>query len=352
MKNLIHLFLIGLLVLACNETTEENPRQSATVAVEVAKAGSTSSNYGKRFSGEVRSKEVAQISTRNTGFIEHIYVDVGQKVTRGSLLVSINSDDINAKSQQAIAAVNAAKAGFENASITQQRIQNLYQTQSASKSELDQAETLYQQAKAQLKSAQEILNEVNAQYQYTKLRAPIDGVVTAKFVSSGDIAVPGKTLLIIENPTQLEVIGRVPENDIFDLKQGDSVELLITGIKINGTISELSPSSSSTGGQYEAKISVIDPAKKILPGMFAEIVTHSKRMPKERLLIPKSALVYRGGLVGVFTVSHSNTAVLRWLQTGIEYEKKVEVLSGLSHDESYIISAEGKLFNGVAVSVK
>ncbi|MDT8347258.1 MAG: efflux RND transporter periplasmic adaptor subunit [Flavobacteriaceae bacterium] len=351
MKKLIYLFFI-VLVSSCTDTAEEKPTQQSTVTVELAKAGSTASAFGKRFSGEVRSKEVAQISTRSTGFVEQVHADVGQEVTNGSLLVSMNSDDLNAKRQKALSAVTAAKAGFENASITQQRLQNLYQTQSASKSELDQAETAYKQAKAQLEAAQESLNEVDAQYQYTKLRAPFDGVVTTKLISSGDIATPGKTLLIMENPKRLEVIARIPENNISEVQQGDSVELIISGIKISARISELSPSASNSGGQYEAKISFTQADKKILPGMFVEIISRSEAESAHRLFIPKSALVYRGGLVGVYTLSQSNTAILRWLQTGIESGEKVEVLSGLSQGESYILSAEGKLFNGVSVLVK
>lgn len=70
------------------------------------------------------------------------------------------------------------------------------------------------------------------------------------------------------------------------------------------------------------------------------------------LLIPTSALVNKGELSGVYTVSQSNTAVLRWLRLGRTYGDKVEVLSGLNADESYIKSAEGKLFNGAKVTIQ
>ena len=77
-----------------------------------------------------------------------------------------------------------------------------------------------------------------------------------------------------------------------------------------------------------------------------------KKVKSEMVLIPTEALVKNGQLSGVYTVSQSNTALLRWLRLGRVYGNKVEVLSGLSALESYIISAEGKLFNGAKISIQ
>jgi hypothetical protein len=74
--------------------------------------------------------------------------------------------------------------------------------------------------------------------------------------------------------------------------------------------------------------------------------------PNTMVLVPESVLVRQGQLTGIYTVSNENVAILRWLRTGKKYGEKVEVLSGLSADENYIVSAEGKLFNGAKVSVK
>jgi multidrug efflux pump subunit AcrA (membrane-fusion protein) len=69
-------------------------------------------------------------------------------------------------------------------------------------------------------------------------------------------------------------------------------------------------------------------------------------------MIPSTALIYRDQLVGVYTISAQNTAMLRWLRVGKTEGDKVEVLSGLAKNEVYIIKAEGNLYNGVKVSVK
>ena len=71
----------------------------------------------------------------------------------------------------------------------------------------------------------------------------------------------------------------------------------------------------------------------------------------EKVMVPESALVQQGQLNGIYTVANGNTAILRWLRLGKTYGNQVEVLSGLSADEPYIIAAEGKLFNGAKVKI-
>jgi hypothetical protein len=70
------------------------------------------------------------------------------------------------------------------------------------------------------------------------------------------------------------------------------------------------------------------------------------------VLVPESALVRQGQLTGVYTVGSGNVAILRWLRIGKTFGNQIEVLSGLSGDEQYIVSAEGKLFNGAKISVQ
>ena len=72
----------------------------------------------------------------------------------------------------------------------------------------------------------------------------------------------------------------------------------------------------------------------------------------ESVLIPITALVKQGQLSGVYTIGSGNVAILRWLRLGKTFGNQVEVLSGLTADEAYIVSAEGKLFNGAKVSVQ
>ena len=119
---------------------------------------------------------------------------------------------------------------------------------------------------------------------------------------------------------------------------------------IQGKVAEISTSAKNTGGQYLVKVKLEKTPANILSGMFTTIqFPIDKKNTSTMVLIPVDALVKNGQLSGIYTVSQTNTAMLRWLRLGKIYGDKVEVLSGLNADESYIVSAEGKLFNGVKI---
>jgi multidrug efflux pump subunit AcrA (membrane-fusion protein) len=147
-------------------------------------------------------------------------------------------------------------------------------------------------------------------------------------------------------------MAMVPETEISQIKQGAEVDVLVKSINktLKGTVSEISTSSKNTGGQYLVKIALDKTDVTVLSGMFASVqFPVEKKAATEMVLIPTEAIVNNGQLSGVYTVSESNTAILRWLRLGRTFDNQVEVLSGLSADETYIVSADGKLYNGVKI---
>jgi hypothetical protein len=94
--------------------------------------------------------------------------------------------------------------------------------------------------------------------------------------------------------------------------------------------------------------------EKLLSGMFTSVQfpIEKKADTNNVILIPKNALVTQGQLTGVYTIGNENTALLRWLRIGKNYGDEVEVLSGLSADEQYIVSSDSKLFNGAKVTIQ
>ena len=143
------------------------------------------------------------------------------------------------------------------------------------------------------------------------------------------------------------------ESDIARLQLNAPVSVQfssIPGLEIEGTVSEINPSSTNTGSQFEAKVLLNtsdSEVKQLYSGMFATVNYEKGTQPM--VLVPKSALVTRGQLVGIYTVSQAGTSLLRWVRTGKTYGDSIEILSGLSDGEKYILSTEGKLFDGALV---
>ena len=118
----------------------------------------------------------------------------------------------------------------------------------------------------------------------------------------------------------------------------------------------MSISATNTGGQYLVKIDLGKTDNTVLSGMFVNVqfpvANKATTSNSELLLVPESALVKQGQLTGIYTIGTGNVAILRWLRTGKNYGDQVEVLSGLSANEQYIVSADGKIYNGASVSVQ
>jgi RND family efflux transporter MFP subunit len=357
-KFIIPILTLSLsLLISCGSDRKET---KTLVAIPVKVSG-TVENTNSPFvtaSGKIEAENSANVSTRMMGYVTKVHVKVGQKVGAGQLLVSINNSDLQAKKAQVDASILQATAGYNNAKKDYDRFIALFNQQSASQKELDDMTARFEMAKAGLEGAKQMRNEVMAQFNYANITAPFSGTVTNSFVKEGDMANPGMPLVSVEGVSRLQVTAMVSESDISNIKNGMPVNVIIKSMnkKVSGKVSEVSVSAKNTGGQYLVKVTLDKMDTTILSGMFVNVQFPIEKkttttVKSEQVLVPETALVRQGQLTGVYTIAN-NTAILRWLRTGKTYGDKVEVLSGLNADEPYIVSSEGKLFNGAKVSVQ
>lgn len=358
MKNIqiIITFLATAFLASCgSEDKKATVDNLPAISVTVSPVASNSNNPFLAVSGKIQSEKSATLSTRMMGFVNNVSVNVGDKVSKGQLLISINNTDLQAKKAQVTASITEAKVAFVNAEKNYNRYKSLFADKSASQKELDDITANYQMAKARLEAANQLKNEVDAQFAYSNITAPFSGIVTSRMIEKGNMANPGQPLISIESPGDFEVMAMVPESEITTIKKGISVDVVVKSINqtLKGIVKEVSTSSKNTGGQFLVKIDLADSNAAILSGMFATVqFPMAKNTKTNSVLIPFEALISNGQLSGVYTVSQSNTAMLRWLTLGKTYGNQVEILSGLNADECYIVSANGKLFNGAKVSVQ
>jgi RND family efflux transporter MFP subunit len=366
-KSVIIAPLFVLLLSSCNGEKKESLVKEPTIAVKVSGASQNNNGQFVTASGKIEAENSANLSTRMMGYVTKIHVQVGQKVGAGQLLVSINNTDLQAKKAQVDASILQATAGYNNAKKDYDRFVNLFKQQSASQKELDDMTARYEMAKAGLEGAKQMRNEVMAQFSYSNITAPFAGVVTNTFIKEGDMANPGMPLVSIEGASRLQVTAMVSENDIVSIKKGMAVKVLVksSNESLNGKVSEVSVSAKNTGGQYLVKINLDKTDSSVLSGMFVNVqfpvanAIHpsdseqaKQTKTNEKVLVPESALVQQGQLTGIYTIGAGNIAILRWLRIGKNFGNQVEVLSGLSANEQYIVSGDGKLYNGALVSVQ
>jgi RND family efflux transporter MFP subunit len=350
-----------LALVACSSDKKERALTDMDAAVVVTVAEPSGiSQHDLNISGQVEASQTANISTRVMGIITRLKVKVGDHVNKDQLLVTISNQDILAKRAQTDAMISEAQAALNNAQKDFDRFTILYNQQSATAKELDNVTLQYRSAQARLESAKQMRNEVNASLGYTSLTAPFAGIVTQKLADAGSMASPGMPLLTIEQSGSYQVTASVPENMISQIHTGADALIHIKSLDktIHGRVTQVSSSSEYTGGQYIIKVGIADNEKKgLYAGMYADISIPAKNTAApgtvgEAVLVPLSSIIKKDQLTGLYTVGSDSTALLRWVRLGRTYGDRVEVLTGLANNESFIAHADGNLYNGIPVIIK
>lgn len=342
------------MLYSCSSADEQKEKGRPAVNVEVYYP-TQSTNEGFYLSGEITARQTAAISTRMMGYINKIHAKPGDKVSAGQLLVSISSDDIQAKKAQVQAMITEAEAAAKNAARDYDRFNTLHAQNSVSDKELENVSLQHTSMQAKVQMAHQQMNEVNAMLAYSHIRAPFAGTVTQKMMDEGSMANPGMPILIMEQSGELQIVASVPESYIPYVKVGDTAEIEIKslGTSISGKVSELSPSAYRTGGQYAMKLDIDTKDKEhIHSGMFVNILIPNKikEDTASKIMIDKNSVVYRDQLTGVYVVDDRSEANLRWVRLGKTTGNHIEVLSGLNHNDKVVLSADSKLYNGIKVS--
>lgn len=294
--------------------------------------------------GSVVSDQKAQISSRLIGYIKDLDVKVGQHVKRGEILFRIDSSDIKSQINQARSAYQQAKAALEDAKLDYDRFTKLYKEDSVSKQQFDKIKLQYSVAQENLSAAKSGLDQARSQLNYANVKAPFDGVIVAKMAEAGSLASPGQPLVVVENLKSLSVQTEVAESLFAVLRPGDEATVKIDSVQepLVGTIYTLVGAANPKTRTHTVKLSLPN-ITNVNSGTFARV--SFKRGERQTILVPKSAVVDRAGIEGVFVV-RDGKAYFAMVRTGMERDGKVEIQAGLDLGERIVVDNNQSLLNG------
>ncbi len=342
--------LLALTLAACGGEPPAAPAEGEAVPVRLATARADAQPQTFRFAGTVRGTRRVPLSTKLMGTIAKLDLDEGDRVAAGQVVARIRSDDVEAQRAQVMARLREARAALENARTTFERIQALHAKGSATEQELDDARTGYERAQAQVDALESRRTEVQETLDYATVTAPLGGVVVAKHAEAGALAAPGQPLVTLETIDALKIVANVPEQRVNRFAVGDPVAVVVRALGPEarpGTVTHINPSGQRGSRQFGVHVRLDDDAPTLKPGMYAEV-----RLTKgtaDALTIPTDALVRRGQLTGLYAVTDSSRALLRWVRTGAETAGRVEILSGLAPGERYVAAPDARLRDGARV---
>lgn len=330
---------LSLLLLSCageQHSKVVDAKPLTPHKVQVVSVQSKARASGDEVVGTVRAKSVSAISSSIMGTIKALKVAVGSQVRAGELLVQLSAGEIEAKAAQ-------AQAAFAQAQVEMKRAEQLRASQSIPSAQ-------YDATSAQYKLAQSALQEAEVMRSYLVIRAPFAGVITQKQANVGDLAVPGRPLLVLESPSQLRLEAAVPEGSAHTLHVGDTetVRIDALGKEISAKVSEVSPSADPASRTVLVKLD-LPSLPELRAGMFGRL--HVSTAEAQALVIPASALIRRGQLESVF-VSDGKNARLRLVRTAQAAPPELQVLAGLSEGEHVVVSDVSLLRDGEPLEVQ
>lgn len=286
--------------------------------------------------GTLRAKVRATLEAKISGRIEEMPVALGQRVSAGDLIARLDAAEIKARLEQAQASLQQSEKDWN-------RVAALFKGQAVTRSEYDAAEARHRVSQAQLA-------ESEAMMRYVEVRAPFAGVVSRKWVDVGDLASPGKPLIDLENPSQLQVEADVPEMLSGSMQLGASWAVRLDGgvPEIQGRLAEMAPSVDPSSRTVKVKVD-LPSAAGLMPGRFARLLVPMGE--HSTVTVPASAVVQRGQLEMVFVVTN-NRAQLHLVRTGKRIGDRVEVLSGLEAGHRVASDGATALLDGQRVEVQ
>lgn len=310
--------------------------------------------------GTVRAANSAVISARIAGAVSSLMVREGDRVTRGKLLLTIEATESHAGAAGAMAAVEEARRGADDARARKQladatfgRYSALFGEKAVTRQEFDgkrmDRDVAYQgveRAKARLVMAREEAKAAGTVAGYTRITAPIAGIVTSKSVDAGMTVFPGTPLLTVEVEGHYRLEAAIPESNMGKVKQGDSVRVVIDGIgDMTGKVSEVVPSVDPGSRTFTAKVDI--DGKGLRSGAFGRAYIPVGSRPG--ITVPKSAMIEQGALTSVWVVGKDSIARMRLVRSGRTIGDQVEILSGVSAGERIVVNRAEKVVDGAKV---
>jgi hypothetical protein len=310
---------------------------SALATATVQGGGATRADL-QSFDGVVEAVRQATLAAQVPGSIMSVSVKVGDTVRAGQELVRIDARAASQNSQASAAQVDAARASLVVAGKDYERQQQLLQKQYISQAALDRSKAQFDSAQAQVLALQSQSDAAQTQARFYSIAAPFSGVVSEVPVTVGDMAMPGRPLLTVLDPSNLRVTASVAQSALpaslekmqFELPgwSGAAGLMAATG----ATVLPLMDAATHTA-QVRFKLPALN---GVAPGMFARVwlpVKPGASTGLERLFVPAAAVVRRAELSAVYVVQADGKPTLRQVRLGQFQGDRVEVLSGVRAGE-------------------
>ncbi|WP_158678839.1 efflux RND transporter periplasmic adaptor subunit [Pseudoalteromonas sp. T1lg75] len=288
--------------------------------------------------GQVIAQQNTKVAARVMAQIEQITVRAGDMVEQGQVLIRLDEQELTTQLQQAKAQVQALQASFTQAQKQLQRAKELFAQGLIAQSDIDAATANHDNLSASLQQARQRQQQAQVALSYATITAPISGRVVERFAEPGDTATPGRDLLAIYNPQQLQLEFAVRERQAVNLRLGDmrQVEVPALGVSEATELVEIVPAADSASRSLLVRMAAPENAQ-LLPGLYAQL---QLPLPQHEAVMISPQYVHSYGQLDMVLVVENQQLVRRYVRLGRVIGEQVEVLSGLRPGDEIAVEAQ------------
>jgi multidrug efflux pump subunit AcrA (membrane-fusion protein) len=373
------LFLIVLAVVAAfvlfrkqeaQQTLNTQTLETAVPTVQVTHPEKGETQLHLTLPGTVQAEIESAVYAQVSGYVKRWTVDIGAQVKKDDLLAEIDTPVTDQQLKQAQESVNQAEANLALAQTTADRYNALFTTHAVSQQDVDNQNAGVKVQEANLSAAQAFEQGIEKTESFKEVKAPFDGVITARRIDVGDyVSATGQTASTGSGPAQ----SGIPNQEMFRIAQIKTLRVYVNvpeqnagqtvpGIKatlelasspnhtVQGTLVRTADAIDPTSLTLLAEVDVDNPQGTLLPGGYAQ-VHFDLTSSNPPLVIPGNSLIFRqqGPQVGV--VDDSNTVHLKSIKIGKDLGTKLEIVDGLQPNDSVIVNPSDSLSDGLKVKV-
>jgi RND family efflux transporter MFP subunit len=305
--------------------------------------------------GRTQAYTDAPIFAQTSGYLKKWYFDIGAKVKAGDVLAEIDTPEVDQELAQAQAQLKVAQAALNLAEVTYRRSQNLFNRKVIAAEDFDTAADTYRENQAITIADQANINQLEALEAFKIIRAPFNGIVTARNTDIGDFIASGSgtQLFRMQQISPLRVYVNVPQAFADLVKIGTEGKLTLDefpGRNFLGQVTDTAKAIDPTSRTLLTELQVPNQTGELFPGAYA-LISLQAANNSGILTIPSNALLFRSEGTAVGVVRANGQAQILKIITSLNLGDRLEISQGLSEKDQVIVNPSDSLADGMAVKI-
>lgn len=309
------------------------------------------------YTGLIEAQNKIVITPEVGGKIAKIYVESGDKVSKGKLLAELDTRAIRLQMEQAQAAMAVAEASYNDASRNMERMERLKQENAVSEQQYEKVKLAYDSAAAQLQQARATVNLAKHSLNVSLMKAPFSGVIASKNAEVGDVInpmmagySPSSGVVTLMDFSQVKIQIDVSHQDIVRIRKGQAVQFKVSAFPdkiFPGEVKVVNLAADQMTKKFKVEIRVNNPELLLRPNTYGEVILEVSTH-EDSLVVPQQAVLENKY---VFLVKE-NKAVKKEIKVGLQNTDMLEIVKGLEEGDLVIVDGNFGLENGAELEIE